>query len=293
MWSRERIIAQCYLLAWKGVTRIPAPIARGLFTLGADLFSHRGKRPARLRDNLARVTGITDEKDLDDVVQQAMRSYARYWMEAFRLPSMTRASLRSSLIQELESGIQGVDFLHDSYERGCGVILALPHSGNWDMAGLWLAQRYGTFSTVAERLSPEKLFDAFLKYRQELGFTVFPLTGGEHKPMDELRTTVESGGIVALLGDRDLSHHGVKVNFFGSPTTMPVGAARLAQETGAALHGVHCWFTPNGWGHSISEPLDTTRPVADVVQDLAMIFERNISEHPVDWHMLQRIWYDD
>ena len=74
---------------------------------------------------------------------------------------------------------------------------------------------------------------------------------------------------------------------------MPVGAVRLAQETGAALHGVHCWFTPDGWGHSVGEPLNTDKPIPEVVQDLAKVFEKNISEHPEDWHMLQRIWNED
>ncbi|MDN8623537.1 phosphatidylinositol mannoside acyltransferase [Corynebacterium kroppenstedtii] len=291
--SKEDLIAESYVWAWKGITRIPAPVARRLFMVGADIASRRGKQPARLRSNLAKVTGCTDDRELDVIVRKAMRSYARYWMEAFRLPSIIHSSSLDSLVNTIESGIQGVDLFDKSYRQGRGVILALPHSGNWDMAGLWLAQRYGTFYTVAERLKPEKLFDAFVEYREGLGFTVFPLTGGSQKPMDGLRATLESGGVVALLGERDLSHHGVSVDFFGSRTTMPVGAVRLAQQTGAALHGVHCWFTPDGWGHSVGEPLDTDKPIPEVVQDLARVFEKNISEHPEDWHMLQRIWNED
>ena len=291
--SKEDLIAESYVWAWKGITQVPAPVARKLFMLGADIASHRGKQPARLRSNLAKVTGLTDDRELDVVVRNAMRSYARYWMEAFRLPSIIHSSSLDPLVDTIESGIKGVDLFDKSYRQGRGVILALPHSGNWDMAGLWLARRYGTFSTVAERLKPEKLFDAFVDYREELGFTVFPLTGGSQKPMDGLRETLESGGVVALLGERDLSHHGVSVDFFGSRTTMPVGAVRLAQETGAALHGVHCWFTPDGWGHSVGEPLNTDKPIPEVVQDLAKVFEKNISEHPEDWHMLQRIWNED
>ena len=62
-------------------------------------------------------------------------------------------------------------------ENGRGAILALPHSGNWDMAGVWLAQNHGTFTTVAERLKPESLYNRFLAYRESLGFEVVPSSG--------------------------------------------------------------------------------------------------------------------
>ena len=116
--SKEDLIAESYVWAWKGITRIPAPVARKLFMLGADIASHRGKQPARLRSNLAKVTGLTDDQELDVVVRNAMRSYARYWMEAFRLPSIIHSSSLDSLVDTIESGIQGVDLFDKSYRQG-------------------------------------------------------------------------------------------------------------------------------------------------------------------------------
>ena len=125
-------------------------------------------------------------------------------------------------------------------DAGRGAIMALPHSGNWDMAGVWLAQNFGTFTTVAERLKPESLYQRFLDYRESLGFEVLPLTGGERPPFEVLAERLRDNGIVCLMADRDLTRTGVQVDFFGEPTRMPAGPAKLAIETGAALLPAHC-----------------------------------------------------
>ena len=99
--------------------------------------------------------------------------------------------------------------------------MALPHSGNWDMAGVWLAQNYGTFSTVAERLKPESLYDRFIEYRESLGFEVLPLSGGERPPLEVLAERLRDNRFVCLMADRDLTRSGVQVDFFGEATGYP------------------------------------------------------------------------
>ncbi len=125
---------------------------------------------------------------------------------------------------------------------GRGVVLALPHSGNWDMAGVWLAQTHGTFTTVAERLQPESLYQRFIAYRESLGFEVLPLSGGDRPPFEVLCERLRANRVVCLMAERDLTRTGVEVDFFGEPTRMPAGPAKLAIETGAALLPAHCWF---------------------------------------------------
>ena len=56
----------------------------------------------------------------------------------------------------------------------------------------------------------------------------------------------------ALMADRDLTRNGVQVDFFGEPTRMPAGPARLAIETGAALLPTHRWYEKDGWGFDLS-----------------------------------------
>jgi lauroyl/myristoyl acyltransferase len=290
---RERFSDLGYAGGWRLVRAVPESIAREMFERGAD-YAARNGGPIQLRRNLARVLGVAPDEVPDELITASVRSYARYWREAFRLPSMDPAAIGST--PRLPVG--NLDILDAALARGRGVVLALPHSGNWDMAGTWLVQNYGNFSTVAERLKPESLFERFVAYREGLGFEVFPLTGGEAPPFGRLAERLRANKIVCLLGERDLTKRGVPVNFFGEPTRMPAGPAKLAIETGAALLPVHGWFTQDddggeAWGLSIYPDIDVSAGVQAATQALADVFAENIAAHPADWHMLQPLWLAD
>src|SRR5207248_8651862 len=117
---------------------------------------------------------------------------------------------------------------------------------NWDIAGVWLADYLGGFTTVVERLKPESLYRRFVEYRESLGFEIVPLTG-DSSAMRVLLKRLRENKAVCLVGDRDLTTSGVPVKFFGETARMPGGPARLAATTGAALIPAGCWFTEDGW----------------------------------------------
>lgn len=283
----ENLSALGYLMGWRVVRLLPLPVARWLFNAGADLASRKGRGMSQLRANLARVVG--EDNVTDQLVRDATRSYARYWLEAFRLPAMAR----DPRLQEiLKSGLVGRDQLDRAIRSGRGVILTLPHTGNWDMAGTFLVGHSGGFTTVAERLEPEALFNAFVEFRESLGFDVIPLTGGETPPYDRLKQVLMGGGVVCLMGERDLRKTGVRTQFFGEETSMPAGPARLALDTGASLHVVHSWFDGPGWGLSVSDEVEVD-DLPGTVQRIADLFAANIAAHPADWHMLQPLWFSD
>lgn len=289
---------KAYAAGWRLVRALPERAARRLFDRGADLAARKANKAARhgnpnqLRKNLARVLGTTPDLVPDSLIRDSMRSYARYWREAFRLPSMDHAALGESL------RVAGIEHLDAALAHGKGALLVLPHSGNWDMAGVWLVQNYGQFSTVAERLKPESLFERFVEFRESLGFEVFPLTGGEQPPFPQLADRLRDNKIVCLMGERDITGKGVPVTFFGEDSWLPAGAAKLAQDTGAALLPVHCWFTVDadgreGWGMQVFEALDLAGGLVPATQALTDVFAANIAAHPVDWHMLQPVWKSD
>ena len=276
-----------YLAGWRLVRHLPEPLARRLFDRGADHASADGRGMEMLRRNLSRVVGA--ENVTARLVRDSVRSYARYWREAFRLTSLMEDP---GLQQQLEDSVVAKQHLDASLASGRGVILTLPHSGNWDMAGLFLVRHHGQFTTVAERVRPEVLYRAFVDYRESLGFEVLPHVGGQ-PPYERLRQVLADGGVVALLGERDLRGTGVPVDFFGERTFFPRGSAQLALETGAALHVVHCWFPgPGEWGMSVSEEV-VADTLGDTVQRIADGFAANIARHPADWHMLQPQWPTD
>ncbi len=298
---KSTLTDKAYAAGWRVVRALPERSARRLFDAGGDWAARRMNRAARrtgepnqLRRNLARVLGVAPMAVPDDVIRASVRSYARYWREAFRLPTMDHAALGSSPLLP----VGGLEHLDAGLAAGWGVLLVLPHSGNWDMAGMWLVQNYSRFATVAERLKPESLFERFVAYRESLGFEVFPLTGGEEPPFPQLADRLRHNGIVCLMGERDLTGKGVPVTFFGERTWMPAGAAKLAVETGAALLPVHGWYTitdsgEEAWGLKVDPAIDISGGVASATQALANQFAANIAAHPADWHMLQPLWEGD
>ncbi|MBY3792130.1 phosphatidylinositol mannoside acyltransferase [Rhodococcus fascians] len=285
----ERASDAGYAAGWRLVRSLPEGVARRLFDRGADFASSRNGGPDQLRRNLARVLGTTAEQVPDDLIRESVRSYARYWREAFRLPSMDLAA-QAAVIDRC---VYGKEHLEAALGAGKGVVLALPHSGNWDMAGMWLVRTHGGLSTVAERLKPESLYQRFVAYRESLGFEIFPLSGSEQPPLLALSDRLRQNKVVCLLGERDLAKHGVPVTFFGEPTRMPAGAAKLAIDTGATLLPVHGYFDGDGWGFDISPAVDVSQGVAAATQTVADHFAAGIRAHPADWHMLQPLWMSD
>jgi KDO2-lipid IV(A) lauroyltransferase len=278
-----------YATGWLVVRAMPETLARNAFDAGAR-YAARGGGPEQLRKNLARVIGTTPVEVPDSLIRASVASYARYWREAFRLPTMNQAELA----KRLDRVFIGAEKFAAAREGGRGAVIALPHSGNWDMAGVWLAQNYGTFTTVAERLKPESLYDRFIAYRESLGFEVLPLTGGQRPPMEVLAERLRDNRFVCLMADRDLTRSGVQVDFFGEPTRLPAGPAKLAIETGAPLHPAHVYYDGDDCVVQIDGALDTSSgDIGVITQALADRFAVNIAAHPQDWHMLQPQWVAD
>ena len=277
-----------YAAGWLTVRAMPEFAARNVFDAGA-LYASRNGGPDQLRKNLARVIGVAPNDVPDSLMRASLASYARYWREAFRLPTMDHHAIGQRLA-ELVVGNEHVDA---ALADGRGAVMALPHSGNWDMAGVWFVQQYGRFTTVAERLKPESLYRRFIDYRESLGFEVIPLSGGEQPPFPLLSQRLVDNKLVCLMAERDLSRTGVQVDFFGEPTRMPAGPAKLAINTGAALLPVHCWYDDD-CRVEFYPPVDcSSGDVGVVTQALADVFARNIAKHPADWHMLQPQWLAD
>jgi phosphatidylinositol dimannoside acyltransferase len=279
-----RLTDSAYATGWAVVRALPESAAQRLFHAGADLAALRGG-PAveRLRSNLLRVV---PDADADALVRDGLRSYARYWCEVFRLPVTSPQRIRDGMELDDPDG-----HLWRAVRSGRGAVAALPHMGNWDHAGAWLAGEGVRFTTVAERLRPEQLYDRFVAFRESLGMEVLPLTGGA-PPFEVLAERLRAGGTLCLLADRDLSARGVDVELFGATARMPAGPAALALRTGADLVPVTLSFRPEGWRASVHPPVGHS-DVVTMTQQLADAFARGIAAHPADWHMLQRLWLDD
>lgn len=281
-----------FTLAWKLVARTPTATARAAFDAIADQMWRRNGASARqLQRNLARVRPDASEAELRELTRSGLRSYMRYWCEAFQLPRWSQQRVQASF------DIENVALLRDAVAAGNGAIMVLGHSGNWDLAGAWWCDQFGTLTTVAERLKPQGLFEQFIAYRESLGMEI--LGHDDPDTFRVLRDRLRSGGLVCLVGDRDLSSNGVPVDFFGEETSMPAGPAMLALLTGAPLHPVTLWYSKDRAHARVLDRVevptagDRAAKIAQMTQDIADGLATGVREHPEDWHMLQPFWLAD
>ena len=287
---KEQATYLAYAGGWRAVRLMPERVAYAAFDQIADqMWRSHGPSVRRLEANLARVLGPTTPDELRAVSREGMRSYLRYWCDAFRLPGWDAARINSFELRHPER-------LSDPVASGRGVVAALPHMGNWDHAGAHVSLTISPVNTVAEKLEPEALFRAFVDFRTSLGMRIHGL--GDPGVYGALRSTLDEGGLVALLADRDLSAKGIDVQFFGETARFPAGPAALAVDTGASLVPVKLFWD----GHNVAEILpeivlptsgDRDERIRVTTQAVADALAAGIAEHPADWHMLQRLWLAD
>lgn len=286
---KDRVIASAYFAGWALVRALPETLAYRLFSLMADfVYVKNGKSTQRLRKNLARVKPNLDAGELNELTRKGMRSYLRYWCDTFRIQNWSRDKILSSVTTSNDH------LLIDRMKNNQGVVVALPHSGNWDHAGAYFCAQGIPLVTVAERLKPEALFQKFVAHRSRMGFEVLSI---DNRSFVTLLKRAEEKRLIALVADRDLSKSGIDVQFFGHPARMPAGPALLAVKTGIPLIVAHVSYTERGIHIDFHDvPLETQgsddEKISYLVQRCAELFEVGISARPEDWHMLQRIWID-
>lgn len=262
--------------------------------LGAALWPALGGRARMVRRHMARVLGPgAPPAEVDRLARRAVASYARYWVESFRLPRVSPAELDAGLTYE------GYEHVQRGLDAGRGVILVLPHLGGWEWAGFWLARvRAMPVTVVVEPLEPPELFEWFRAFRERLGMRVVPLG-----PRAGAAVTAALGRneIVCLLADRDLTGAGVEVPFFGEVTTLPAGPATLALRTGAPLLPTAVYFRePSGHHGVVRPPVPVERTggrlrddVTRITRAVAAELEALIRAAPDQWHLLQPNWPSD
>jgi phosphatidylinositol dimannoside acyltransferase len=294
---KDRLTDAGYGLGWSVVCRLPESWARTAFRFGADLaWRRQGPGVQMLEGNLRRVIGAeASGGQLRALSRQAMRSYARYWLEVFRLPVMPVGRLVAGM---RDSG--HVETAFGYLAAGRGVVFALPHMGNYDLACAWIvAKGAGSLTAVVERVKPESVYDRFVAFREGFGMEVLPASGGTSSAFGILVQRLRAGKIVGLICDRDVTGGGMEVEFFGEKARMMGGPAALAVQTGAALMPAILWFEGDHWGVHIHEEIPvpaeggSKQKTAAMMQQVARLFEAGIRAHPQDWHMLQRVFVAD
>ena len=296
-WQPETLSETVAFHAYRSLERLamslPEEWGRAVFRGGALAAFHLAPGARRtVQRNLSRVLG----RDPDDplvraATQESFLSYARYWFDTFRVRVMPEPEF------DRRFRIEGRENLANAAAGGRGGILALPHLGNWDAAGKWVAAQGWNVTAVAEVLRPERLFRLFLEHRRDLGMEVVPLYDDRSVGKDLVRLIGENH-LIALVCDRDLKGRGIRVQMFGEERRMPSGPALLSLATGSPLMPCAVYDEGDGWMIRVDPPLtiersdDLRADVAALTQELARRFEDSIAAAPTQWHMFQPAWED-
>jgi KDO2-lipid IV(A) lauroyltransferase len=288
-WAGETATYLLYrFMSWLGPI-IPVRTGRSLYERAGELFYRLAAGPrAVVAANQAQVLGRPPEDPLVQAsTREAFALYGRYWFDTFNIlgwdDEAVTAAFRFDGIEHVEKGLA----------EGKGVVIALPHTGNWDVGGRAMGLRVAPVVSVAEHLKPEPLFALFLEHRRQLGMDIIDLAS-DHVGR-QLTQRLEENRIVALVADRDLSGGGIEVEMFGRTRRMPAGPALIALSAGAPLLSGPTFTTRDGWTEVLSEVSiePTGRRKEDVValtRALAASFEKAIASAPPDWHLFQPGW---
>ena len=272
---------------------MPGPLASAAAaSLGFTASFANAERRAMIERHIKRVNPALRGASLRVAVQTAFDSYARYYVESFRLPSLSKQVVDRSF------SVDGFHHITDALELGKGCIFALPHLGGWEWAGRWMTDQGYKLTVVVEALEPPELFEWFADLRKELGMTVVPTGPNAGTAVTK---ALRENQIVCLLSDRDIERNGVEVEFFGERTTLPAGPAMLGLRVGAPVLPVGVYFTDEYNGHFalVRPPLPMQRTgglrddVARITQSLARELEFLIRRAPEQWHLFQPNWPSD
>ena len=304
-------IVTVFRLASAVVDKLPEKAGRAIFDMLGTALGLSGIAGVRqLRANQSRILDRPDGRvRARRRSAQAMRSYMRYYYEAFRLPSLTPEQIRARV------RVEGREKIDAELASG-SVTGALMHAGNWDLAGAWATRDLAPVHTIAEKLEPPELFEGFLRFRQGLGLTIYPLVKGARALRELEKDMDEALCFTPLLADRDLTASGVEVTLCGHKALVAPGPALLAQRTGRPImpifssyeriSGERAKAAGTTWGMLLTacEPVcpevgaeaseaERQADLARMSQEWVSALEPHLRSHLADWHMLQKVFVAD
>lgn len=284
--SRQRVTAVVWSAAWEAGRRLPEALVYAIADgIARVLYRVSGSTRERVARNLRRVV---DTDDVDRTVRDAFRSYARYWVEAFRAADIAPADI------DARTTTVGLHHLDNALDGGRGVIVLLAHHGSWDTAARWAETHNYHLAVVAEVVRPRALFRKFVGLREAIGLEVVPLQRGTTMTA-RLGEVAQANHLVGLLTDRDLTGKAPVVGFFGEDARIPLGPVVVSRRTGAPIVPITMLQRPGRrWELHVRPAIDIEGlEMAQASQRVAQNLEALIRTAPEQWHAFQPVWLAD
>ena len=247
-----------------------------------------GKRRA-LKSAMARVLETTDERAISLAARSSFRNFGKYVIDFIHFLDSTPEEVRRHIIYD------DLDRVRAAVAEGRGIIFITLHYGNWDMGAAGLAA-YGFPVNVVAETFPHNSMNALVQgSRRHLGMKVTPM----EKVGPGIVRALHRGEILALLIDVPEPGGTVRVNFFGAPTDVPVGPARLALRTNALVmpavvsrvKGNEEKISPIAdFDVKVERTGDEEEDVRRLTQQIMTSLERLIRLDPNQWFIFHDMW---
>jgi KDO2-lipid IV(A) lauroyltransferase len=144
--------------------------------------------------------------------------------------------------------IDGLDVVMKARDAGYGLILATPHLGAWEAAGLYCGATF-SMTCLYRPLRMIELEALVQDARSRLGATYVPASA---RGIRAVSMAAGKGGTVAMLPDQEpRSGSGHFAPFFGIPAYSMTLLVRLSKRTGAPVVFTYCERLPRGRGYHL------------------------------------------
>ena len=183
------------------------------------------------RRTVGRILGCFPEKSESEAVRIAVSSLANVLMSAvemIRAPRLDRAWIERH-VKDVHVYAERLKSIAD---EGNGVVIMVPHSGNWYMAA-WAMARCGVplFAIAARQRNP--YIDAWMNRQYGDGLDV--VERGSARTLAEIKARLGKGQCFAILPDLRVPAKDVQVPFLNGTANVSHGGAAFAVSAGSPV----------------------------------------------------------
>lgn len=245
-----------------------------------------------VKDNLKTIFPNKSEKEINRMMFNLFRNFAKYLVDFFRFSKLDREYIKKYI------RLENMGYLDEAIKRGKGGIILSAHLGNWELGAVVIALLGYPLWAVVLPHKHKKVDDFFNYQRQIKGVNVIPLGKAVRQCLKVLR----GNKILALVGDRDFSEKGQVLDLFGKRTFFPEGTAVFALKTGTLIvPGFMIRNENDTFTLRFEKPMDFSRQNGDytkedikaVISEYKKVIEDYIRRYPEQWYMFRRFWVEN
>lgn len=238
-----------------------------------------------VRNNLKVIFPEKNETQIHKIRRQMFRNFAKYLVDFFRFTKINKKYIEEKI------KIKNIHYLDQALAKGKGAIVLTAHLGNWELGGVVIGLLGYPFYAVALPHKHKKVDDFFNFQRESKGVRVIPLG----KAVKTSLNVLKENKLLALVGDREFTHGGIVVNFFGKSTAFPKGPAALSLKTEALIvPGFMVRNEDDSFTLQFEEPIEGQNySLNDLVNRYKIIIEDYVRRYPDQWYMFRRFWTEN